>query len=141
MVADIWQIHGDVNSKRTDMVGGTNAREHQDAGQIDCSRAQKSLDLRPSNAISELHTLTAPIFNVQFLDFHFDQQVDLDIGKIAQIGSRGVVALVSLDGELIPADASGVFTSDVLSLREAKALRRRDEGGCKRSSVFNICEG
>jgi hypothetical protein len=77
---------------------------------------------------------------MQFLHLRSNQQGDFAAGKTSQIRSRSIVAYVSLDVQLIPADTSGVFTSDVLRLREAKALRRRDEGGGKRSSVFDICE-
>ena len=110
-------------------------------GELIAPAHKRVLDLRPDDAASDLHTPTAFFFNVQPLYFCADQQGDFGAGKSSQIGSRSIVAYVSLDVQLIPANTSGVFPSDVICLWEAKALRRGDECGCKRSSVFDVCEG
>jgi hypothetical protein len=80
-----------------------------------------------------LRAITAPIFDIQFLDFRSDQQVDFDVGKISQIRSCGIVTHVSLDVELIPPNSGGELTPTSCVMGKPKlsaAAMKALQAGC-----------
>ncbi len=121
VTADIGQIDSDGDAVRSKLVGRTHARYHQEARRIDSTGTEQDLDVRLYDTSGKPHAHAPVAFDCQASHRDSREQIHRRILQCAQAGSRGIVSGVSLDAELVPADARRNFP---VSRRRMTAYRR-----------------
>src|SRR5258708_6521323 len=113
MAADIRQIKDNGNTKRWELVGRADSRQHQKAWRIDCTGTKQDFTAGPHEVFGKPQADAPSAFDHKTEHFRVHQQIDGHVLETPEIGRRGVVANSSLDIELLPANASRDVPSDI----------------------------
>jgi hypothetical protein len=123
---------------RSKLVGRTYARNHQQARRIDSTGAKQHFAVGLYHASRKPHADAPIAFDCQASHLGSMEQIHLSILQRVKVSIRGIVSRVSLDAELVPADARCHFAANVGGHPKSVFLCRRDEGRCNRSAIGHI---